>query len=156
MKNYLLVKDLYNKNVITINKNSSVEEAAKLMAEKGVGGLPVVDDENSLVGMITEKDILDRHKKIMPIPYIDVLGALLYLEDPGRANAELKKSLSYQVEDVMTTPVTSVTTEDDLDTVLHFMVKKGYNRIPVEENGRVVGIISRNDLIKGLVKNKEE
>ena len=152
----MLVKDLYNKDVISVNKDSSVEEAAKLMAENDVGGLPVVDDENSLVGMITEKDILDRHKKIMPIPYINVLGALLYLEDPGRANEELKKSLAHTVEEVMITPVTSVTPEDDIDTVLHFMVQQGYNRIPVEDEGRVVGIISRNDLLKGIVNNKEE
>lgn len=152
----MLVKDLFNKDVISISKDSSIEEAAKLMTEKEIGGLPVVDEDNSLVGIITEKDMLDRHKKILPIPYINVLGALFYLEDPGRANEELKKSLAYKVEEIMKTPVTSVSPEDDIDTVLSFMVNHGYNRIPVEEEGRLVGIISRNDLLKGIVNNKEE
>lgn len=150
------VKDLYNRDVISINKDSTIEEAARLMAAKEIGGLPVVDEDDSLVGIITEKDMLNRHKKILPIPYINVLGALFYLEDPGRANEELKKSLAYKVEEIMITPVTSVSPEDDIGTVLNFMVNHGYNRIPVEENGRLIGIISRNDLLKGIINNKEE
>ncbi|SES82979.1 CBS domain-containing protein [Anaerobranca gottschalkii] len=151
----MLVKEFYNKEVISINKDQTVEEATQLMIEHNVGGLPVVDNENSLVGMVTEKDILSRHKKIMPLPYIDVLGVFLYLEDPGRANEELKKSLAVKIEDLMSTPVYSVTLEDEIDIPLEFMVRKGFNRIPVEQDGKLVGIITRHDLLKAIVKKEE-
>lgn len=151
----MLVKDFYNKEVISINKDQTVEEATQLMIEHNVGGLPVVDDENNLVGMVTEKDILSRHKKIMPLPYIDVLGVFLYLEDPRRANEELKKSLAVKIEDLMSTPVYSVTLEDDINIPLEFMVRKGFNRIPVEQEGKLVGIITRHDLLKAVVAKEE-
>ncbi len=151
------VRDIYNKEVISINKDARIEEAANIMVEKSIGGLPVVDNEGSLVGIITEKDIIGRHKKIMPLPYIDVLGAFIYLEDPGRANEELKKALAINVEEVMTTPVTSVSPEDDIDLVMQLIVAEGINRIPVEEDGKLVGVIARNDVLKGIMqKNKEE
>jgi CBS domain-containing protein len=151
----MLVKDFYNKEAISINKDQTVEEATQLMIEHNVGGLPVVDNENSLVGMVTEKDILSRHKKIMPLPYIDVLGVFLYLEDPKRANEELKKSLAVKIEDLMSTPVYSVTLEDEIDIPLEFMVRKGFNRIPVEQDGKLVGIITRHDLLKAIAKKEE-
>ncbi|SHK35953.1 CBS domain-containing protein [Anaerobranca californiensis DSM 14826] len=151
----MLVKDFYNKEVISINKDQTVEEATQLMIEHNVGGLPVVDDENNLVGMLTEKDILSRHKKIMPLPYIDVLGVFLYLEDPRRANEELKKSLAVKIEDLMSTPVYSVTLEDDINIPLEFMVRKGFNRIPVEQEGKLVGIITRHDLLKAVIAKEE-
>ncbi|QNO14574.1 CBS domain-containing protein [Alkalicella caledoniensis] len=147
----MLVKDVFNKSVISINKKATIEEATQLMMEKRVGGLPVVDDENSIVGMLTEKDIIARHKEIMPVPHVDVLGVFFYLEDPGRANKEFKRALAVMVEDAMSTPVYSVSPEDEIDVVLELMVTQGYNRIPVEENGELVGIIAREDLLKSLV-----
>lgn len=153
----MLVREFYNKEVISINKDESIEKAARVMLEKQVSGLPVIDEEESLVGMITEKDLIARHKRIMPIPYIDVLGAFFYLEDPERANAQLKKSLANKVEEVMTTPVMSVSPDDDIETVLEFIVTKGFNRIPVESDGKLVGIIARNDVLKAISnKHKEE
>ncbi|WP_353893056.1 CBS domain-containing protein [Proteinivorax hydrogeniformans] len=145
------VAEVMNKDVVSINKNATVEEATKLMIEKSVGGLPVVDDENKVVGMITEKDLLLRHKEFVPPPYVDILGAFVYLEDPTRANERLKKSLSASVEDVMSTPVFTVSPEDDTQLVLQFIVDHGYNRIPVEEEEKLVGIVSRGDILKGLV-----
>lgn len=147
----MLVKDVFNKSVISINKKATIEEATQLMMEKRVGGLPVVDDENSIVGMLTEKDIIARHKEIMPVPHVDVLGVFFYLEDPGRANKEFKRALAVMVEDAMSTPVYSVSPEDEIAVVLELMVTQGYNRIPVEENGELVGIIAREDLLKSLV-----
>ncbi|WP_350343428.1 CBS domain-containing protein [Proteinivorax tanatarense] len=146
------VLEVMNKEVVSISKDASVEEATKLMIEKSVGGLPVVDGENKVVGMITEKDLLTRHKEFVPPPYVDILGAFVYLEDPTRANERLKKSLSSSIEDVMSTPVFSVNPEDDVQLVLGFMVEQGFNRIPVEEEEKLVGIVSRGDILKGLAK----
>lgn len=150
----MLVKDVYNNQVVSINKNATIEEATTLMMENKIGGLPVVDDENSIVGMITEKDLIARHKEIMPVPHIDVLGVFFYLEDPGRANKEFKRSLAVLVEDAMSSPVFYVNIDDEIDLVMELMVTQGFNRIPVEKDGKLVGIIAREDLLKSLVRKK--
>ncbi|MGN6469665.1 MAG: CBS domain-containing protein [Rhizobiaceae bacterium] len=142
-------KDLMKPHVVTVGPDSSVKHAAQIMLEKRVSGLPVVDDRNVLVGMITEGDLL-RRKEICSQMQGEVSGNRSLAE---RA-AAFVKSHSWKVADVMTKGVIAAEEEAPVGHVAALMDEHRVKRIPVTREGRLVGIVSRVDLL-GLVAMAE-
>jgi len=123
-------KELMNVGVITIDRDEDVCEAMRMMALNNVTGLPVVDRDGTLLGIITEKDVL----------------VLLYnsLEDTAIDQAVGK------VGDFMTRNVVCFEPDDDLRDIAECLSLNNFRRVPIIENGRLVGIISRRDVIRRL------
>lgn len=133
------VKDIMTKNVITANENDCMRDVALKLREKKITGLPVVDDYGNVVGVFSETDILNRLPDILmdadKIPLIDVKE----LTDP-------------KVKDVMSSPAITVSPEDELKTVAEIFLYKYIHRVPVLENGKLVGIVSLGDLLKAFLE----
>jgi CBS domain-containing protein len=124
----ITAKQLMNTSIITIGKDEDVYEAMRLMALNNVTGLPVVDDEGALVGIVTEKDIL----------------VLLCncLEDTGIDHAIGK------VGEFMTRRIVCFHPEDSLSDIAECLSTSNFRRVPILDNGKLVGIISRRDIIR--------
>lgn len=119
------VKELMTTNVMTVSKSSSVKEAANYMKNLNVGSVPVCDDNNKIVGMVTDRDIVLR-------------------------NVTEGLSPNSSIDNVMTQNVTTVTPDTDVHEAARLMSEKQIRRLPVVENGNVIGILSIGDL---AVKN---
>jgi CBS domain-containing protein len=148
-------KEIMSQNVITIGKDTTIEEIAHLLIEKNISGVPVVNGENKVIGMVTQKDLL--YKDVEPHfpPVVEMLGGLIFLGGVKHYNEELKKLVATKAEDIMTAKVISIDEEEDVERVAELMVEKDINRIPVLRDGKLVGIIGRSDMVKYIAKMLE-
>ncbi len=142
------VKDVMTSRVITIGPEATVRDAAQLMLDKGISGLPVVDAGGDLVGIVTEGDFLRRAEigtgKKRSLWQDILLG-------PGRLAEEYVQSHGRHIKDVMTPKPYTTAQDASLEDVVALMEKRAIKRVPVVENGKIVGILSRSNLIRALI-----
>ena len=141
-------KDIMTPNVITVSKSDSVEKAIKLLLEHNITGLPVVDEAGHVIGIITEGDLMYRGGEIKPPRYLAIFDSYIFIDNPSKFEKQLKKMTGMFVGDVMTTPVIVIEAEQSVPDAANLMTKHKVNRLPVIEEGKLVGIISRRDIIK--------
>lgn len=145
------VKDIMTKEVITVSPDTPVKEIAELMIEKGIGGVPVVEEER-IVGIVTEEDLIMKNVKLHFPTYIQLLDAVIYLESLKKYEEELRRAVGATAKDVMTKEVVTVSPEEELEEAATLMVEKGISRLPVVDNGKLVGIITKRDILRSISK----
>ncbi len=139
--------DVMTRNVISIKPNASVAEMIKLMLDNRISGLPVIDDREQVVGIVTEGDCLRRTETGTERKRSRWLE---FLAGPGRLADEYIHTHSRKVADVMTkTPIT-VAEDTPLEEVVHLMESRRIKRLPVVRDAKVVGIVSRANLLQAL------
>jgi CBS domain-containing protein len=138
---------------ITVEPEASVTRAVRLMLQNKISGLPVVDGEGRLVGMVTEGDFLRRGE----------LGTqrqrprwLEFLLGPGRLAAEYVQSSGRKVGEIMTPEPKTITPETPLDEVVSLMERHRIKRLPVVQDGKLAGIVSRANLLHALASVARE
>ncbi len=140
-------RDIMTTNVLSVSPDTSVKEAATLMTERHVSGLPVISADKKIVGIVSQSDLL--HRKEIGTEarrkwWLRVFG------DPDRMAREYTKAHGLKVQDVMTRHVTSIQEEAELADVAAILDRNKIKRVPVVRDGVVVGIIARSDLVKAL------
>lgn len=145
-------KDIMTTDVVTVAPEATVEEVAKVITDRGVSGAPVVDSHGKLVGIVTEGDIIARCKKLHIPTHFQLLGGVIYLESTKKLEKDLQKMVAVQVKDLMTTEVFTVGPEASVEDIATIMTEERVNRIPVVEHGKLVGIISRADIVRTLIR----
>lgn len=95
------VAEVMTRNPITVNPQTPLKEAIKILAEKKISGLPVQDETGKLVGVISETDLMWQETGVEPPPYIMILDSVIYLQNPARHEKEIQKALGQTVGDVM-------------------------------------------------------
>ena len=144
------VSDIMTSTVITANENDTLRDVAKIMLDKNVGGLPVVDKENKLVGFLSETDFAAKQNNI---PFSRNLAPQLF----GRWLSEdeiekmYKEARSIKVKDIMTKPAIHIEYDVSITELIEKIMKYDVHRIPVVKNEKLIGIVSRRDLMKLLV-----
>lgn len=143
----MLVRAIMTPSPVTIVASSSILDAAKLMLDNRVSGLPVVDANGVLVGMITEGDFLRRHEL-----GTDRKRSWLreWLTSPGKIADEYVRAHGRRVEELMTPQVTVISPKDSISDAVRLMERNDIKRLPVVSDGRLVGIISRSDLLRAV------
>lgn len=151
------VKDVMNPNVVFCKPDDTVREVAKILKENNISGVPVIDDEE-LVGIVSEGDLL----KLLIIPEKGELwlpSPFEVIEVPIREYLgweETKKILSdvgsIKVEEIMNKDVYTISSEASVEEASEHMIRHRINRLPVTEDSRIVGIVTRGDIIEGLAK----
>jgi CBS domain-containing protein len=133
---------------LTVSPDASVMHAVQLMLRRRISGLPVVDDTGALVGLLTEGDLLRRvelgTQKRRP-RWVE------FLVGSGRLASEYVNACGRRVHEVMSFPVHTVSEDTPLTDVVKIMETKQVKRLPVVHNGRLVGILSRANLLRALV-----
>ncbi|MCL4384906.1 MAG: CBS domain-containing protein [Actinobacteria bacterium] len=148
----LRAKDLMTKNVITIKPDITIRELSDVLLKNNISGVPVVDDEGKLIGIVTEADIIKENIKVQFPFYFDPLMVSGYVVDFEKYNADIKDYLNTPVEEIMSRRVKTATPQTPLNEVADIMVYNKVNRVPiVDENKKVVGIITRADIIKTMI-----
>jgi CBS domain-containing protein len=132
---------------VTIDVDASIAQAAHLMTEHRIGGLPVVDAAGRLAGIVTEGDFLRRTETGTEVRRPRWIQFLL---SPGRLADEFVRTHARRVGEVMTPEVATVTESTPADEIVRLMERRRVKRVPVLRDGRLVGIVSRADLVRAL------
>ncbi len=127
----LKARDIMNTNVFSVKKDTPIFEAVKLLVEQNISGLPVVEDDMTLVGILSEKDVVD----------------LFY---------ESEKAENKTVNDYMTDPAVHFEENSDLVNICGFLRKNIFRRIPVTSDGKLIGIISVKDVLNTVLQLRQE
>lgn len=156
----LRVKDVMTTAVVTVEDSSTLHDATITFAINGISGAPVVDDQGNLTGVLSETDILsfvktlqeEIHRKepatsFLSVPLEDIL------KDEKLANVYRDIS-SKKVRDIMTRDVITVSADTSVMEAIEMMIKKDVNRVPVVEQGKIVGIVTKGDIIWALYRDK--
>lgn len=147
----MLVKEIMTRKVVSIREEDTVEEAAKILSEEGFSGIPVVDENRVLVGIVTEGDLIRRASRINGPSYLEVLGGIIPLESKKSFIEHVQRSMGYLVKDIMTKDVITANKEDTIESVATIMVKKRVKRLPVvDSEDKLIGIISRRDVMNSI------
>lgn len=120
-------KDVMTEIIVTVTKDTSMYEVGQLLSMHNITGIPVVDDEMHIEGIITEKDMLDLYHLMQ------------YTESRTVSSSMSRKVITFDVD-------------DDLDDVCRCFMEHSFRRVPVTEDGKIVGVISRRDLILHMLK----
>ena len=148
----MLAKDIMTSDVIKVHPGDTVDEVIKLLVDNKISGIPVVDDDDLVVGVVTEADLLVRSQKLHVPSYIQILGGIIYLDDPEDLKEELRKLAAVKVEDMMTSNPVTVEEDTPVDEIATIMSDEGINRVPVVRAEQIVGIVSRADIIRSLAR----
>lgn len=148
----MLVKDVMTKDVLTVRPEEKVEKVARMLLDNQISGVPVVDEQNRVVGIITEKDLMIKASEWKVPFYITLFDSIIYLENPIRFNNDLKKYTATFVKEAMTDKVVTVPEDCPVSEVVGLMQRKKINRVPVVRHGKLIGIVTRNDILKAIVE----
>lgn len=145
------VSEVMSGDVFTLSPGQTLEEAARLLMKRGVSGVPVVENKK-VIGMLSERDLLETRTIPHPPRYLELLGGIIYLDNPREFQRQLEKTVATKVEQVMTREVFTLDVDASLEEAARIILDHGVNRIPILENGRLAGIVTRSDILRGAVK----
>jgi CBS domain-containing protein len=143
------VSDLMSRGVLTASPDTPLKEAAQLLASKGISGLPVVDGTGAVVGVLSEADIVVKAGSEAPRA-----GLLGWLVEPDFDFHD--KIAAQTVGEAMSAPAVTITPGKQVHEAARLMVAESVNRLPVVEDGRLVGILTRADVVKAFTRTDEE
>jgi CBS domain-containing protein len=146
------VTDVMTSAVVTVSPDLSLTEAADVLSEKGIGAVPVVDGDGTLVGLLRDEDLLISEARLHLPTTIAILPGIEFTL-PGqikRYDEELKKAASSTVGDVMEKEFKSVPPSGSVEDVATLMHEHDVTHVPVVDGGKVVGIVARGDIVRFL------
>ncbi|MDX2215894.1 MAG: CBS domain-containing protein [Oculatellaceae cyanobacterium bins.114] len=149
------VADVMTHDPIVVQPETSLKDAIQILAEKRISGLPVVDSNSKLVGVISETDLMWQETGVTPPAYIMLLDSVIYLENPNKYDRDLHKALGQTVGEVMTKEVVTVKPNRPLREAAQLMHERSINRLPVlDETDKVIGIVTRGDIVRFMAAHQ--
>src|SRR3954453_22099421 len=147
-----IVRDYMDDDPATVTPDTSAEDVARLLGEHELHGVPVVNEAGRCVGIVTENDLVmaDEEGDLHIPHYVQLFGGLVFLESPKGYEKRLKKAVAATANDLMTSDPTTIGPDDDVHQAAKTISSGGHNRLPVVEHGRLVGVITRADVLRAL------
>jgi CBS domain-containing protein len=146
------ISQIMDSTPATVAPDASIEEVVAAMREHQLPGLPVVDGDGQLVGIVTEADmVLPDDEGDLHIPhYVNLFGGTVFLESLDRFEGRLRKAFAATAEDMMTSDPDTVGPDTSVREAARLIHETGHNRLPVVEDGRLVGVVTRLDVLGAL------
>lgn len=145
------VADIMTKNVFTVRAETTIRELAELFVTNRISSLPVVDADGKLIGVVTESDLVEQSKNVHLPTVISLFDWVIYLETEKTLEKELKKMGGRTVADVYQTEAVSIASSASISNAADLMSSHHINAIPVVDDGKLVGIVARIDIIRTLL-----
>lgn len=145
------VADIMTREVITATRETTVRDLAELFVTKRIGSLPVVDEAGSVIGIVTESDLVEQGKNVQLPTMITLFDWVIYLESEKSLERELKKTGGRTVGDIFQQELISIAPDAAISSAADLMSRHRINALPVLDNGKLVGIVSRIDIIRTLL-----
>lgn len=150
------VRDIMTRDIVKVMPDTSVSEIALLMSQHRISGVPVVDEQDRVLGVVTEMDMIVRNTRFKLPAFFTLLNATIYLETPAHLKERLHHMLGLTAREIMSETVMTVTADASIEDLAELMVGQRANPIPVVENGRLAGIVSRSDIVRWMAKGVAE
>ncbi len=148
----LTAKDIMTKEVITVSPETEVLQAAQLLLEHRINGLPVVDEKGHLKGIICQSDLITQQEKF-PLPsFFITLDSFIPLKSQKNIDKEIQKIAAIKVNEAMTHDTITVGPDTTLEDIATLMVRNNFHTLPVLDHGKLVGIIGNEDILRTLIR----
>lgn len=148
----ITAKEIMTTALITVSPDMGITEAAKLLIEKRINGVPVVDAAGNLVGILCQSDLIVQQKKL-PLPSVfTFLDSIISLSSMKQLEKEAEKMTATTVAHAMTPKPVFIQPDTGLETIAELMTGNKFHTLPVVENGRLVGIVGKEDVLKTLME----
>jgi CBS domain-containing protein len=151
----LEAKNFMTKNVITIKTDATVQELSKLLTKHKISGVPVVEDDKKLIGIVTENDIISQNKRLH-IPTVMRLFDAFFVLGSSKVEEEIKKIAATTVAGIYTKDVVTITEDTSLQEVATIMSEKKIHLLPVLRDNIVVGIVAKNDVLNAMSRESSK
>ena len=147
------VSEIMDTDPVTVAPDTDVEAVIALLREHGLPGVAVVNDGGRLVGIVTEADlVLPDDDGDLHLPhYVNIFGGTVFIEPLRKFESRLRKAFASNASEMMTADPTTVSPDTSIEDAARLVHEKGHNRLPVVEHGRLVGMVTRVDLLGALV-----
>jgi len=146
------VKDIMTKEVITVNPDMDIRKFAELLIAKDISGAPVVEN-GKLLGIALEEGLILQDKKVHLPTLINILNGVFVIGEK-RFETEMKKIASLTVLGIMEENTAVLSPETPINEAATTIIEKGIHYFPVVDNGRLVGVITKKDIVKAIAQNK--
>jgi CBS domain-containing protein len=152
----LTVGDIMDSDPVTVEPEDDVETVVRLLRTHELPGVPVVNDGGRPIGIVTEADlVLTDDDGDLHLPhYIELMGGIVFLEPLRRFESRLRKVAALKVKDLMTQDPLTIEADADAHEAGRIIVRSGHNRLPVVEHGRLVGVVTRVDVLEALTRGE--
>ena len=149
----LKVKDIMTTELITVSPETEVLQAAKYLLENRINGIPVVDETEKLVGILCQSDLIAQQKRL-PIPsFFTFMDGLFSTSSAKQIEKQIQKIAAITVAQAMTSDPVFVEPDMGIEVVAGLMVDNGFHTIPVLHEGRLVGIVGKEDILRTLIQD---
>ncbi len=148
----ITAKEIMTEEVITVTQDTAIKRLSDLFIQHKVNGFPVVDEDGQLIGIVTEKNLIEQSKNLHIPTVIALFDAVIYLESGKKFEAEVKRYNATQVKDIYTSNVVTVSPDAGVHEIASLMAEKSVHSIPVVDGKKILGIIGKLDIIKGLAQ----
>ena len=148
------VRDVMTTDVVSFRPEDAIADATRRLVDRGVDGGPVLDDDGNVIGMLTSDDLIVQETRLHYPTVISILGANIELPSAKKHfEEELHKAVGYTVAEVMNDEVVTCHPDDTVEMAATQLHERHMSRLPVIENGALVGIISRGDILSAIVRS---
>jgi len=147
----LTARDIMTPETITISPETDVSQAARLLLEKHINGIPVVDSARRVVGILCQSDLIAQQKKISLPSLFTLLDGYISFSPAKSLEKEFKKIAAIKVSEAMTADPVTVSPDTTIEEIATLMVNRGFHTIPVVENDQLVGVIGKEDVLKTII-----
>jgi CBS domain-containing protein len=145
-------REIMTTDIVTVRKETSIRELAELFTTRRIGSIPVVNDDGNLIGIVSESDLIEQDKNFHIPTVISLFDWIIYLESEKKFEKELKRMTAQTVGDIYTEDVVTVSPDTPVSDIADIMSRKKIHSLPVVEGKKMVGIVSRIDLIRTMTK----
>jgi CBS domain-containing protein len=147
----LKVKDIMTTEVITVSPETEIVQVTKLLLENRINGVPVLDETGKLVGILCQSDLIAQQQKV-PIPsFFTLLDGLIPLISEKQLDKQVRKIAAVTVAEAMTPNPVTVQPDTNIEEVAALMVERNFHTIPVVDEGKLVGIVGKEDILRTLM-----
>lgn len=144
-------KDIMTENPITVAPDTEVSKVTEILLQNRINGVPVVNESGELVGIVCQSDLISQQKKL-PIPsFFTILDGFFQLTSMKQIEKAVQKVAASTVADIMTAKPTSISPDTSVETIATMMVEKNYHTLPVVSEGKLCGVVGKEDILKMLM-----
>jgi CBS-domain-containing membrane protein len=149
----ITARDIMSTDLITLSPEMDFASAAKILLDNHINGAPVVDQDGHLVGILCQSDLVAQHKRL-PVPtLITLLDSFVRLNSDREIEKQARKIAAMTVGEAMTSKAVTVRPDTGIETIAGLMVDSNLHTLPVVEEGRLVGIIGKEDVLRTLLSH---
>ncbi|MFH1834374.1 MAG: CBS domain-containing protein [bacterium] len=150
----LRVREIMQVEVVSVGTDTTVRELAELLAKHKISGVPVVDGQDRVLGMVSEADVIVQDADLHFPYYIPLLDSVIYLQGFGKFEERFRKAFGSKVTQIMSDEVIAISPDASVREAATLMADRNVNRLPVVEEGKLVGIVTRGDIVQAIADKK--